>query len=76
MNLIASLAALTASVALLFFGRGRGRGSPDLRKITLGSGPTVRYSDLIFILCRSHGCRRKSELARLRAICGEVADER
>ena len=66
MNLAASLAVLAASVALLFFGRGRnGDALPILRKISLGSGPTVRDVDIIFILCRSHGRRRNSELATL-----------
>ena len=42
-------------------------------KISLGSGPTVHHVDLIFILRRSHGRRRKSELAALRNCASAVA---
>ena len=69
MNLAASLAVLAASVALLFFGRGRGGEShPIFPKISLGGGPTVRHVDIIFILRRSYGGRRKSELVTLRKL--------
>ena len=44
----------------------RRRRSLDLPKISLGSGPTVRRVDIMFIFRRSHGCRPKSELAALR----------
>ena len=42
------------------------RRSPDLAKISLDCWSTVRHDDIVFILWRSHGCRRKSELATLR----------
>jgi len=68
MNLAASLAVLAASVALLFFGRGRGGEShPIFPKISLGGGPTVRHVDIIFILRRSHGGRCKLALAWLKS---------
>src|SRR6516164_8182721 len=60
-------AVLAASFALLFFhSRTPRRRSPDLPKISLDCWSTVRHDDIVFILWRSHGCRRKSELATLR----------
>jgi hypothetical protein len=72
-NLTASLALVVASIALLYFGRGRDGDAPNPSE--LDSRHAVRHDDNVSIHRRSHGRGCKLELAiterRIRSYFGE-----